>query len=78
MVSGVACLAYAEGREIMTDNIYLSLGRKGLKTRSSVMKTVGDCMIRQDGLFSGKNHIFEWNEGNHFQDADIRMAKRFL
>jgi hypothetical protein len=42
------------------------------------MKTVGDCMIRQDGLFSGKNHIFEWNEGNHFQDADIRTAKGFL
>lgn len=71
-------LAYAEGREIMTDNIYLSLGRKELKTRSPIMKTVGDCMIRQDGLFSGKNHIFEWNEGNHFQDADIRTAKGFL
>ena len=24
------------------------------------------------------SHIFEWNEGNHFQDADIRTAKAFL
>lgn len=71
-------LEYAESRNIMTDNIYLSLGRKEPKTRNPVMQTVGDCMIRQDELLSGRNHIFEWNEGNHFQDAGIRTAKGFL
>ena len=33
---------------------------------------------RQDELLAGINHILEWNEGNHFQDADIRTAKAFL
>lgn len=71
-------MKYAEGHEIKADNIYLSLGRKEPETRNSVMKTVGDCIIKQNGFLADKNHILEWNEGNHFKEPDVRTAKGFI
>ena len=69
---------YAAEQEIKTGNIYLSLGNKEPKTRNPLMKTVGECIEKQDGLLSGRNHIFEWNEGNHFKEPDARAAKGFV
>lgn len=72
--------------DFMRDNenkagvVYLSLGDKEEKTRNPVMATVGDRMKSAYELLQeqGKDCVFEWNEGNHFKDADIRTAKGFL
>lgn len=71
-------IEYAKSNVIKTDNIYLSLGKKEPKTKNRVMKTVGDSIIKQDELMAGKNHILEWNEGNHFTEPDVRTAKGFI
>ncbi|MCR5731998.1 MAG: hypothetical protein K6G51_03545 [Sphaerochaetaceae bacterium] len=70
---------YAECHEILTDKVYLSLGDREEKTRNPIMATVGD-KIRNYHSFLERNGIktiLEWNEGNHFKDADIRTAKAF-
>jgi len=70
-------IKYAESHTIQTNNIYLSLGKQESKTRNSLMKKVDECIIRQDELLTGKNHILEWNEGNHFTNPDLRTANGF-
>jgi hypothetical protein len=70
---------YMKENEIHTDTVYLSLGDREEKARNPVMATVGD-RIREVNAFlkeRGVNCILEWNEGNHFKDADIRTAKAF-
>ena len=70
---------YMKENEIHTDTVYLSLGDREEKARNPVMATVGD-RIREANAFlkeRGVNCILEWNEGNHFKDADIRTAKAF-
>ena len=65
--------------KINADRVYLSLGNREAKTRNPVMATVADCieisfdLLRKQGVES----VLEWNEGNHFKDADIRTAKAF-
>ncbi|MCR4965586.1 MAG: esterase [Bacteroidales bacterium] len=61
------------------NSIYLSLGDKEEKAKNPVMARVGECIRRQYELLTQQNvkTIFEWNEGNHFRDADLRMAKGF-
>jgi len=43
------------------------------------MARVGESIRRQNELLTHQNvkTILEWNEGNHFRDADLRMAKGF-
>ena len=70
---------YMDKNEIRTDTVYLSLGDREEKTRSPVMATVGD-RIREARILlkeRGVKCILEWNEGNHFKDADFRTAKAF-
>ncbi len=64
---------------IRTDTVYLSLGDREEKTRNPVMATVGDRIREAHVLMKerGVNCILEWNEGNHFRDADLRTAKAF-
>ena len=65
--------------DIRTDKVYLSLGDREEKTRNPVMATVGD-RIREAKIILKERDvkcILEWNEGNHFKDADIRTAKAF-
>ena len=59
--------------------VYLRLGDKEEKARNPVMASVGDAIRRQQALLAaqGISHMLEWNAGNHFVDADIRMAKGF-
>ena len=70
---------YMKANSIYSDTVYLSLGNKEEKTRNPVMSTVGDrireaydCLRNQN-----VNCTLEWNEGNHFKEADIRTAKAF-
>ena len=72
-------VAYMKDRHICTDSVYLSLGDREEKARNPVMATVGDrireayAVLKQQGV----NTILEWNQGNHFMEADIRTAKAF-
>jgi hypothetical protein len=65
--------------EIKCENVYLSLGDKEEKARNPVMATVGDKIRDAYSLLKEReiNCILEWNEGNHFRDADIRTVKGF-
>ncbi|MBP5151795.1 MAG: esterase [Lachnospiraceae bacterium] len=65
---------------VLSDHIYLSLGDKEAKTRNPVMAGVGDKILEARDTFTGQGAdcFFEWNEGNHFKDADLRTARAFL
>ena len=58
---------------------YLSLGDKEEKTRNPVMDTMGTVIRQLHSFFTEKEIpcILEWNEGNHFRQPDVRMAKGF-
>ena len=70
---------YMKEHKIRTDAVYLSLGDKEEKTRHPVMATVGDRIREAHSLLleQGVKCVLEWNEGNHFKDADVRTAKAF-
>ena len=70
---------FMEKNEIKTEKVYLSLGDREEKTRNPVMATVGERIRKAHVLLKehNVNCILEWNEGNHFKDADIRTAKAF-
>ena len=72
-------MEFAEKNEmvIKPDRVYLSLGDKEAKTRNTVLRTVEENTQEIFELFKGKgiDCNFEMNEGNHFKDADLRLAK---
>ena len=70
---------YMKDHEIRTGAVYLSLGDKEEKARNPIMATVGDRIRETYSLLSerGVRSVLEWNEGNHFKDADVRTAKAF-
>lgn len=70
---------YMRDNKFRSDKVYLSLGDREEKTRNQVMATVGDCIRTADEIFqtTGVQSTLEWNQGNHFKDADIRTAKAF-
>ena len=72
-------LPYMKENRIRTGAVYLSLGNKEVKARNPVMATVGDCIrdIYDHLQKTGIECRLEWNQGNHFQDADFRTAKAF-
>lgn len=70
---------YMRGNPIHADTVYLSLGDREEKTRNPVMATVGARIREAHDLLraQGVSTILEWNQGNHFKDADLRTAKAF-
>lgn len=70
---------YCRANKPQTGAVYLSLGDKEEKTRNPVMATVGNAIRRlhSDLSDSGIRCTLEWNEGNHFRDSDMRMARSF-
>lgn len=72
-------LQYMKEHDIRTESVYLSLGDREEKTRNPVMATVGECIREGHELLldRGVRTILEWNPGNHFKNAGIRMAKGF-
>ncbi len=70
---------YMKENMIRTGAVYLSLGDKEEKARNPVMATVGERIREAHVLLMerGVNCVLEWNEGNHFKDADVRTAKAF-
>lgn len=74
-------LEYAKENEILTDAVYLSLGDKEARTRNPVMSSVADniqSLYEHYQSIDSMDTILEWNQGNHFVDSDIRMAKAFV
>ena len=65
---------------IGTGSVYLSLGDREEKTRNPVMASVGRNIREAHALLcaQGVDCVLEWNEGNHFKNADIRTARAFL
>ena len=57
--------------------IYFSLGNKESKARNQVLATVEMNTIELEKIYNNKRieTIYEVNEGNHFKDATLRMAK---
>ena len=70
---------YMVTHELKSNHIYLSLGDKEEKTRNPVMRTVGDKIRAAHAELEAKNVdcVLEWNQGNHFKEPDLRMAKGF-
>jgi len=72
-------LAYAENHAMLKkpEKIYFSLGNKEAKTRHKILRTVEENTRRLAAFYrqQGIKTIFEWNEGNHFQQSEVRMAK---
>ena len=70
---------YMKGHAIRAGSVYLSLGDREEKTRNPVMATVG-VRIREAYEWlkgQGIDTALEWNQGNHFKDADLRTARAF-
>lgn len=68
---------YMEAHKPRAKTIYLSLGKKEEKVRNQIMRQVGDNIRTQYEQLTqaGIQTILEWNEGNHFQDSEKRLAK---
>ena len=59
------------------EKIYFSLGNKESKVKNNVLQTVGENTKEIERIYKsqGLKTIYEENEGNHFKDATLRMAK---
>ncbi len=70
---------FMKDNRLKCGNVYLSLGDKEEKARNPIMATVGDKIRFANDLLKERevNCILEWNEGNHFREADLRTAKGF-
>ena len=68
---------YAKEHTIKVPKVYLSLGKKEEKTKNRLMASVGDAIREQEWILSegGICCQLDWNEGNHFVESDLRMAK---
>ncbi|RKM61239.1 esterase [Butyrivibrio sp. CB08] len=70
---------YMKDHELKAHSVYLSLGDKEEKARNQTMAKVGDCIRGAHEYLQsrGIDVTLEWNQGNHFKDADLRTAKAF-
>ena len=70
---------YMRDHSIQTRSVYLSLGDREEKTRNPVMAAVGDCIRTGYEILLEKGTVctLEWNQGNHFRDAELRTAAAF-
>lgn len=72
-------LDYIKEREINTklEKAYFSLGQKEKETRNPRMAVVEDVTIEIANIFQeeGIGSLFELNDGNHFTEKEIRIAK---
>lgn len=59
------------------DAIYLSLGDQESRTRNPFLRQTEDCTKELLSIYQSKgiDSVFELNPGNHYKDADYRLAK---
>lgn len=74
-----AWIEYAQRQAIRAQHVYLSLGDREEKTKNPVMAQVGSRIRTMEQLLreQGVDCALEWNEGNHFRDAEKRTAAAF-
>jgi predicted alpha/beta superfamily hydrolase len=70
---------YMQTNTVNASKVYLSLGKKEPASSNPVLASVGDCMEKAQKVLAEKNVecFFEWNEGGHFRDPELRTAKAF-
>ena len=70
---------FVHNNKILTNRVYLSLGDKEAKTRNQILAQVANDIY--DVYRSLRDHrlssILVWNQGNHFKEPALRMAKGF-
>ena len=74
-------IEYVEAEKPLSEKIYLSLGGTEEKTKHQILSKIGDNIRKQHEILEKSENVktvLEWNEGNHFQNPDIRTAKGFL
>ena len=74
-------IEYVETEKPLSEKIYLSLGDTEEKTKHQILSKIGDNIRKQHEILEKSENVktvLEWNEGNHFQNPDIRTAKGFL
>ena len=72
---------YVGAGKPLSEKIYLSLGDTEEKTKHQILSKIGDNIRKQYEILEKSENVktvLEWNEGNHFQNPDIRTAKGFL
>ena len=70
---------YMRENRIRAGHVYLSLGDREERAKNPVMASVGMRIREAHAILKeqGADCALEWNEGNHFKDADLRTAKAF-
>ena len=75
-------MKFVKNNEILTKNVYLSLGDLEEKTKHQILSKIGDNIREYIEILKNSENvekcILDWNEGNHFRDSDIRMGKGFV
>ena len=74
-------IEYVGAGKPLSEKIYLSLGDTEEKTKQQILSKIGDNIRKQHEILENSENVktvLEWNEGNHFQNPDIRTAKGFL
>ena len=74
-------IEYVEAEKPLSEKIYLSLGDTEEKTKHQILSKIGNNIRKQHEILENSENVktvLEWNEGNHFQNPDIRTAKGFL
>lgn len=74
-------IEYVAAGKPLSEKIYLSLGDTEEKTKHQILSKIGDNIRKQHEILENSGNVktvLEWNEGNHFQNPDIRTAKGFL
>ena len=74
-------IEYVGAGKPLSEKIYLSLGDTEEKTKHQILSKIGDNIRKQYEILEKSGNVktvLEWNEGNHFQNPDIRTAKGFL
>ena len=74
-------IEYVETEKTLSEKIYLSLGDTEEKTKHQILSKIGNNIRKQHEILENSGNVktvLEWNEGNHFQNPDIRTAKGFL
>ena len=73
-------IEYLKVNPVNTDYVYLSLGDREEKTKNKVMATVGSYIRETEDILKerGIGCLFEWNEGNHFNDPEGRCARGII
>ena len=72
-------MEFEQRHPIQAQRIYLSLGDREERTKSTVMAAVGDNIrtLHSRLIERGADCALEWNSGGHFKNADLRTAKAF-